>query len=94
MGARGWDGEHQPMLPAGELPATLMDLPVVAVTEQDQVLRLGLLADPRTFRLGLSTSVPRRAPALLVTPILAAPDSNNASVIVDQRGRQPCGTAR
>jgi hypothetical protein len=44
MRARRRDGEEQPILLSSELPATLVDQPVVAVAEQNQVVRAGLAA--------------------------------------------------
>src|SRR5579864_2050297 len=38
MGPRGRYRKELPALDSGELPATLMDHPVVAVAEQDQIL--------------------------------------------------------
>jgi len=37
MGLGGWNHQHSPELDPGKLPATLVDHPVVAVAEQDQV---------------------------------------------------------
>jgi hypothetical protein len=39
------DGEHLLVLGADHLPAALVDHPVVAVAEQRQVLRVGVVVD-------------------------------------------------
>ena len=41
MSGVGWDRQEPPVFDLGELPAPLMDHPVVAVAEQDQVTEIG-----------------------------------------------------
>jgi hypothetical protein len=59
MSLRGWDREEPSVLDAGQLPAALMDQPVVAVAEQDQVVDRGLPYAPRDLpRLGRAQAIP------------------------------------
>jgi hypothetical protein len=46
MGPRRWNRQQAPALDLGKLPAALMDQPVVAVAEQDEVVEGGVPAVP------------------------------------------------
>ena len=43
MGLGGRDRQQAPLLDSGQLPASLMDQPMVAVAEQDQVCHYSLI---------------------------------------------------